>query len=303
MLINKPGKITEGLYLLGEGITLIYIVKGKDAMIIGGGMNWIAPQLEKQLFSLDIDLADIKYLVIPHAHFDHCGAVPYLRRKLPWIKVLGSESARKILSKQKVLDYMELANLMMIEHYGLKEQYEKMNLKIDAINIDQVVGDSTVVDLGNGLDVHFIEAPGHSPCALAVYIPKLKAIFPTDAAPVPQGGVDKLTRPSPQYDFGLYKRSLRKLLDYEIDICAFDHFAAVTGAEARQVLVNGLKLCEEYGTHVTDMYKESGDFEGTARIVAHEATENFDFGGEDLIMPVARAEVRNILKDAGISVV
>lgn len=302
MLTEKPGKIAEGLYLMGWGMCLVYLVKGKDAMIIGGGMTWIVPQLEEQFAQMQMDPTDIKYLVIPHAHFDHCGAVPYLKRKFPWIKVLATESAKKILSKQKVVDYIELVNAVMAEHYGVKDLYEKLDLKIDSITIDQTVDDSSVVDLGEGLDIRFIETPGHSPCAVAVYVPKLKAIFPSDAAPTPQDSINNLTRPSPQFDYTLYKKSLSKLLTYDIGICGFDHYAAVTGADAWQVLDNGLKLCQEYEKRIVGLYQAMGDMEKVARVVSGETAGHFDFGSDaGLMMPVARAEVRNILKDAGVA--
>jgi len=302
MLVNKPGKITEGLYLLGKEMCLMYLVRGREAMIIGGGMNWIVPQLEEQLEQLRVPSGEIKYLVIPHPHFDHCGAVPYLKRKYPQMRVLASEPAKTILSRQKVVDYIELVNMVMVEHYGVKDQYDKLNLKIDYITVDEIVNGSTVIDLGNGLDVHFIDTPGHSPGDVSVYIPALKAIFASDAAPCPFERIDKLAMPSPQYDFTLYLESLTKLTTYDVDICGFDHFAAVTGPEAKQVLSNGLRMSEDYGKRIVALYEKEKDLQRVARMIAHERLEvdNFGFLNEDVLMPVARAEVRNILKASGI---
>ena len=200
MLIDKPGKIAEGLYLLGQQICLMYLIRGKESMIIGGGMNWIAPKLDGQLQEFGVLADEIKYLVIPHPHFDHCGVVPYLKRKYPQMKVLASEASRAVFSKQKVIDYIEAANMFMIDHFGVRDQYEKLNLKIDAITIDQTVNDSSIIDLGNGLVAHFIDTPGHSPGDISVYVPGLKAIFPSDAVPCPLGRIDKLALPSPQYN-------------------------------------------------------------------------------------------------------
>lgn len=302
MLIELPCELAEGIYLLGEKQSLVYLVKGKEAMIIGGGMNWIAPKLEEQLVRFEIKASEIKYLVIQHSHFDHCGAAPYLKRRLPNLKILATESARQILSKSKVINYIEMVNKFIIDAYGLQEQYEKMGLKIDAIEVDETVGDATIIDLGGGREVQFIETPGHSRCAVAVYIPGSKAIFPTDAAPCPIGSIEKLARPSPQYDFTLYKQSLMKMLNYDIDICGFDHFAAVTGSDARTVLQNGLAQSIEYGERIVGLFKQGGDLESIARQVAREtmAADNFDFMNEDLMMPISRAEVRNILKSSGV---
>jgi len=302
MLIEQPCNLAEGMYLLGEKQSLVYLVRGKDAMIIGGGMNWIAPKLEEQLVRFEITASEIKYLVIQHSHFDHCGAAPYLKRRFPNLKILATESARQILSKSKVINYIEMVNKFIIDAYGLQEQYEKMGLKIDAIEVDETVGDNSIIDLGGGREVRFIETPGHSRCAVAVYIPGLKAIFPTDAAPCPVGSIEKLARPSPQYDFTLYKQSLIKMLNYDIDICGFDHFAAVTGPDAVKVLQNGLAQSIEYGKRIVGLFQQGGDLESIARQVAREtmAADDFDFMNEDLMMPISRAEVRNILKSSGV---
>ncbi|MCX6004610.1 MAG: MBL fold metallo-hydrolase [Chloroflexi bacterium] len=302
MLISEPGKITDELYLLGAKHNIIYLVEGRESMLIGGGMSWIAPYLEKQLLEFNIDLGKIKYLVIQHAHFDHCGVVPYLKRKLPDVLVLGTESAKSILSKDKVIDYIEAINRMMVDFYGFSREYDGLNLRIDSINIDMTVHDSTVIDLGNDLDIHFIETPGHSPCAVSVYIPKLKAIFPTDSAPCPMGSIDNLARPSPQFDFTLYMASLKKLMSHDIEICGFDHYAAAVGEDANKVLQNAFKYCREYEQRIAGLYRETKDMEEISRQVAREtiASDKFDFLSEDLMLPISRAEVRNILKAAGV---
>ncbi len=151
MLTDQPGKIAEGLYLLGSKQNLMYLVRGKDNMIIGGGMSWIAPYLDEQLDSLNIGPGDIRYLVIQHAHFDHVGAVPYMQRKFPGMKVLATAAARLTLSKEKIMQYMDIANKLAVEHMGPGERCGKLDLSIGIINVDEIVGDSCVIDLGNGM--------------------------------------------------------------------------------------------------------------------------------------------------------
>jgi glyoxylase-like metal-dependent hydrolase (beta-lactamase superfamily II) len=156
--------------------------------------------------------------------------------------------------------------------------------------------------MGGGIEVNFRATPGHSPCAVTVYIPAFKAIFPTDSAPCPFDDIETLARPSPQFDFKLYRESLKKLLEYDVELCCFDHSAAVVGQDARQVLENGLALCDEYEKQVIQMYRESCDLEATAKQVAKRTIvmERTEFMSEDVMVPVARAEVRNILKAAGV---
>jgi hypothetical protein len=60
----------------------------------------------------------------------------------------------------------------------------------------------------------------------------------------------------------------------------------------------------EYGKRIVNLYRQGADFESIARQVARETMEadSFDFLNEDLMMPISRAEVRNILKASGIAV-
>lgn len=302
MWIDKPGKIAEGLYLLGQKQNIVYLVQGKQAMIIGGGMSRIAPHLEKQFDDLHIKQGEISYLVIQHSHFDHVGAVPYLRRKFPQIKVLATEAARIILAKEKVINFIAAMNNMMLEKAISRDQYSKLTLQIDRIDVDETVNNSTIIGLGNGLDVHFIETPGHSPCTVSAYIPKLKAIFPTDSAPMPLGSAKRLMSPSPQYNYDLYKQSLQKLVTYDIDICGFEHGAAITGEDARSILTYGQKLCDEYEQYVINQYNKLGDIE---KVLKQEVLETmklglYDFLSEDIMTMVLRLTIGNILKYAGI---
>ena len=128
MLIKEPGKITERIDFLGTWENCLYLLKGKEAMIIGGGMSWIAPALEKQLSAMDFDLKKIKYLVIPHSHFDHCGAVPYLKRKFPHIQIVASAYSKEVFSKEMAVDFIAGINKEMIEKFGLQNEYERLNL-------------------------------------------------------------------------------------------------------------------------------------------------------------------------------
>ena len=205
MWINEPGKIVDGLDFIGEYENSLYLLRGTEAMIIGGGMSWIVPSIEKQFAAMDFDTDTLKYLVILHSHFDHCGAVPYLKRKYPNMQVLASAHSARVLTKEKVVNYIATIDKNMNDKMGLESEYEGYSLVFDGVQVDRVVTDSDVIDLGNGMKAHIIEVPGHTECSIAVYVPKLKALFTADSISTPIDAADHLYYPSPQYDFGRYK--------------------------------------------------------------------------------------------------
>jgi glyoxylase-like metal-dependent hydrolase (beta-lactamase superfamily II) len=297
MWIGEPGKVTTNIDFLGTREICLYLLKGKEAMIIGGGMSHVAPSLEKQFSRMDFDTENIRYLVVTHSHLDHCGAVPYLKRRFPQVQILASAYSQEVFSKEKVVNAIANANKGTIDALGLQDEYEELNLNFDGIHVDRIVAENDFVDLGDGIRAHFLETPGHTKCSLAVYVPKLKAIFPSDAAPVPLTDGRGLTAPSPQYDFLLYVESLKKLSTYEVDICAFEHHGVLLGEQARNILPQGLEQTEKFKNYVIEQYQEIGNMDKVAQKLASEIQEKNElpFLTPELQVTVTNATVRKIL--------
>ncbi len=297
MRIEEPGKITERIEFLGTREICLYLVTGRDAMIVGGGMAYVAPALEQQLSGIGFERPEVKYLVVTHSHFDHCGAVPYLRQRFPKALVLGSGYAAEVFSKAKVADFIAGANRAMVDATGMDREYEQLGPGFDGIRVDRVVADNDAVNLGDGVEVRFLETRGHTKCSLAAYIPELKAMFPSDAAPCPLPGGKGTAIPSPQYDFRLYMESLRRLAVFDIEICAFEHFGVMVGDKARSVLKQGLQRTERVREYVLKQYREMGDADKVAeKLVAEIRSRNeLPFLSSELQADVTRTVVRKIL--------
>ena len=297
MWIQEPGKITDRLHFLGTRDLCLYLLKGEEAMIIGGGMSYIAPTLEEQLSAMDFNLNRIKYIVIPHSHFDHCGAVPYLKRKLPGAEIVASAYSKEVFSKEKAVNFIAHANREMIEKLGLEDEYEKLNLRFDSISVDRIVGENDAIDLGDGTEAHFIEVPGHSRCCIATYIPRLKAIFPSDAAPWPTEDERGLSYPSAQYGFHLYMQSLKKLTSYSVQLCAFDHNGVIAGDQAAQVLQRGLEQTEKFKSYVIQQYQVVGDLDRIALKLASEILQNnrYAYIGPALMLAITKTMISSII--------
>ena len=298
MCSEPPCEILESLELLGAWPNCLYLLKGNEAMIIGGGMSWVAPALEKQFSAMDFDLSRIRYLVITHSHFDHCGAVPYLKRKFPQAKILASAYAQRVFSLKKAVQFIAAMNDRMLEKTHADEEAGRLNLKFDGIQVDQTISDQDIVDLGNGITVRFLETPGHTQCSLAAYVPSLKIFFPSDAAAFPSFDGKGAAHPSPQYDFRLYLGSLKKLAALEVEILAFEHHGFLRGAEARQFLIQAAGQAEENRKFITENIRRPEDFEPVVQKLAGDFLEQtrFLFLPPEIQKSVAATVVRKILE-------
>jgi glyoxylase-like metal-dependent hydrolase (beta-lactamase superfamily II) len=297
MHIREPGKITDRVEYLGDWHSCLYLLRGKEAMIIGGGMSWVAPSLEKQLDSLHFDSARIRYLFIAHSHFDHCGAIPYLKRRFPKAQVLASAYAQKVLANPKVVEYIATRNEELIARLGLQGEQRRLKAQFDGIQVEHVVDEGETLDLGEGIEAHVLAVPGHSQCALAVYVPALKALFPTDAAPFPNEDGRRISYPSPQYDFSLYKASLKKLASLDVDLCAFEHHGVFKGAEAAKILSRGLKKAEDFEKKVLAHSRNEKELQRFIKKTAAQvlASKSFSFQNRERQEGIIDTVVKKIL--------
>lgn len=297
MWISEPGKVTEEIDYFGNRKHCIYLVKGKEGLLIGGGMSWIAPSLDKQLAQSNFAPEKIRYLLIPHSHFDHCGAVPYLKRKFPHLQILGAAYTQKVLASPKAISFIATQNQRMIEFQGLGQDAKHLDLTFDAIQVDQVVKEGDRIDLGSGIEAQFLEVPGHTQDAIAVYIPKLKALFPTDAAPFPtEDGVEP-SFPSPQYSYPAFLASLEKLTALPVQICAFEHHGALVGNETQAFLKQGLEKTRGLKALFLREYQKMGNLDEVAKKFAMEsrARNKQDFMSLEVHTTVMKTTIQKVL--------
>ncbi len=299
MWISEPGRVSAEIDFWGTPKHCIYLLKGKEAMLIGGAMSWIGPSLEKQLAQMEFDSTGIRYLLIPHSHFDHCGAVPFLKRKLPHLKILGAAYTHKVLLNPKAVRFIADQNERMIEFYGLSREAERLGLKFNGIEVEQVVKEGDRIDLGQGMEVQFLEVPGHTQDAMAVYVPKLKALFPTDAAPFPTEDGREPSFPSPQYSYPQYLASLEKMASLPVQICAFEHHGALVGDETQAFLKLGLEKTRGLKELFLRAYQELGTLDEVAKKFALEsqARNKQESLSLEVHISVMKTSVQKVLAD------
>ncbi len=104
MRIKKAGRIDEGLWLLGTEESCVYLLEGsKSSVLISAGLSYILPDFFRQIAAWGISEKKIEHIIILHAHFDHVGVVPFLKRKWPHLKVYASSRGWEVLANPKAI--------------------------------------------------------------------------------------------------------------------------------------------------------------------------------------------------------
>ncbi len=259
MWIRGPQKVNEEIEYLGTTDMCIYLLKGREYMFIEGGMSYVVPTLLRQLGERGIDQSKITKFLILHSHFDHCGIVPFFKRRLPQIEVLASARTKEVYGKERAIQFIRERNRAMIEYYGMQREAAELNLDFDEIPVDRIVKQGDKIDLGNGLTIEFAEVPGHSSCSIAAYVGKIKALFGSDAAGVPNE--KGIIYPIGNENFIQFQQSLAKLNEYDVEILCAARNGVFLGKDGREFISNTIRAADQLRQEVIKRFGEIGDRE------------------------------------------
>jgi len=262
MRVRKPGKIRDQLWFLGAEESCVYLLEGtNESMIISGGLSYLVPEILKQFEKFHIDETRIGKLLILHSHFDHGGIVPFFKRRNPKLQVYASARGWEILRMPRAIQTFNEFSHSVARRGGKEEILAGYDLdwKEGITGIPVFEGDR--IDLGN-LDVLVMETPGHSSCSISAYVPRLRALFPSDAGGIPYRD---MIIASGNSNFTQYQQSLEKLRNLQIDYVCADHYGYVAGEEARGFIQKTIEVAKQERSLMEAAYRRIGNIDSAAQ--------------------------------------
>ena len=262
MRVRKPGKIRDQLWFLGAEESCVYLLEGtNESMIISGGLSYLVPEILKQFEKFHIDETRIGKLLILHSHFDHGGIVPFFKRRNPKLQVYASARGWEILRMPRAIQTFNQFSHSVARRGGKEEILAGYDLdwKEGITGIPVFEGDR--IDLGN-LDVLVMETPGHSSCSISAYVPRLRALFPSDAGGIPYRD---MIIASGNSNFTQYQQSLEKLRNLQIDYVCADHYGYVAGEEARGFIQKTIEVAKQERSLMEAAYRRIGNIDSAAQ--------------------------------------
>ena len=261
MRIRKPGKIRDHLWYLGCEESGVYLLEGQDeSMIISGGISYILPHVLQQIRAFGIKENRIRKFLILHAHFDHVGIVPFLKRRHPELQIYGSSRAFEILSMPKAINTINAFSDMVTERMGRVEDCSGLDLEwredVDGASVSE--GDQIGID---DIEVQIFETPGHSSCSISAYVPQIKALFPSDGGGIPY--LDTIITPG-NSNFTLFQQSLEKLKDLDVEYHCADHYGYIVGEEAGDFIQQTIRTAKQNRSLMEEAYLRTRDIDAAA---------------------------------------
>lgn len=146
---HAPIRIYGNTYYVGsDGISALLVDTGAGLVLLDVGLPQSAPQVEANIAKLGFKLADVKYVLNSHAHFDHAGGIAALVRDSGATAIASPSGAKALRAGHVVADDPQASDVA--------------NAVFPAAARVREIADGEAVRLGEtAIIAHF--TPGHTP--------------------------------------------------------------------------------------------------------------------------------------------
>ncbi len=162
----------------GHGGEALLIIGSEKTALYDCGMAYCWKQMLENL-EKGLDGRTLDYVLVSHTHYDHIGALPYIREKYPEIVVFGAEHAARVFDRPGARKIMEkLGEEAMREYCG-----EEVEIKTEGLHIDRIVKDGDRINMGDR-SFKVLETPGHTDCSLSFILEPDGILFASESTGV-----------------------------------------------------------------------------------------------------------------------
>ncbi len=275
MISTQTGRVVQDFYTTGLTWSSTHLLDGENPVLFEAGFACAANLYARDLVSL-LGNRQPAVLFLSHVHWDHCGAVSYLKDTFPALKIAASARAAEILKRPNAVRLMkELSRYavpLVAAAVGLDQ--EQLNREpFRPFEVDIVLKDGQVIELAENMHVEVLATPGHTRDHLSYYIPERKILIGTEAT----GCMDRMGKIIPEFivDYDAYMVSIAKLSTLPADVvCQGHHFIFVGEDEIKAFFTRSMTAAEQFKDHVFELLeKESGSIE---RVMGRIKAEDYD---------------------------
>ena len=139
MIKESTGKICEGIYALGNPDLPAFLFRGEIPVLFDAGMTFMGPIYLQELKTYLGDAGKLRYLLLTHSHFDHCGGAPFLKRKIPGLKIGTSRLAAEVFQRPSAVQLIQSLNQYVEDQFNSPNRGE--DVSFHSLEVDLVLED------------------------------------------------------------------------------------------------------------------------------------------------------------------
>lgn len=255
----------ENVVMLGNGHIPAFLYEGEVPVLFDPGVSAFGPLYLRKI-NTHLSCPQTLVLALTHSHFDHCGAVPYLLRKIPGIKTAASEKAAEVIQRPNAVCLMQKLNREY--ETAMAAELAGENVAFESFKVDYRLAEGDALELGQD-SFRIFETPGHTRDCLSYFFPEKGMLFCGESAGVAEGDFIHTPFLTSVED---YLASLEKIADIKPEILCIAHNGILTGDDVGRFISAAVDAANNYRDMI-DAYLEehAGDLEGVVeRITAEE---------------------------------
>ncbi|MBW2260726.1 MAG: MBL fold metallo-hydrolase [Deltaproteobacteria bacterium] len=262
MIFDQAGEVAPGFHVLGAREVPSYLLDGERPVVFDAGFTCLGPLYERDLRTI-LQGRSPHMILLTHVHFDHCGSVSRLKRAFPGVRVAASRRAAEILASDRAVSLIRLLNeqaAVLARSMGARDLDED---PFEPFEVDTVLEDGSIVDLGSGRSLSVIATPGHTRDFLSYHEPRSGLLVASEAA----GCADSTGYIFSEFlvDYAAYVDSIERLASLGPELLCQGHFFVYSSADARAFLGRSLEAARQFRAWLEELLEaESGDLEAVA---------------------------------------
>ncbi|WP_411676628.1 MBL fold metallo-hydrolase [Caproicibacter sp.] len=223
------------------------ILTKQKAALVDSGFSFCADKMIRNIKTL-LGNRTLDYVLLTHSHYDHASGSAYCRQSFQNVKVLGSAYAAKIFSKPTAIAVMREMNASAARPYGMTEFTDKL----EDLKIDLTVREGDVIDLGD-VSLQVMEAPGHTKCSIAFYIPRGKMLISCETMGV--HAAEHLVSPACLVGYEMSVNFIKRTMELDIEKLLVPHYGVLTGKSCRDFLADALRSNRQLKEMIVEDYE------------------------------------------------
>lgn len=248
-----PGK--QYRVTAGRGGEAILIIGSEKTAIIDCGMAYCGGDVVKNIKGklAEEGRKTLDFAFLTHSHYDHMGALPYIRRAFPEVIVYGSTHCQEILQRPNAKVLMKKLGTAARDLYRPDSKEE---IPVDDLAVDIALKDGDMVSLGNET-IQAIEAKGHTDCSMAYALEPDGILFTSESTGIVEAGL-AINTPILK-SFADAMTSLEKCRGYGAKYICLPHFGLIPQDFNEEYWMQFQQGCEDRIQMVRGMKKEGLD--------------------------------------------